>query len=258
MRVLHLPRTGFAPRILDKFVESHRALDDLKLVPNDHLEISVDRNVSSLPIFLSTALPALRSLSYTFDRRGYNGDLSLPFNAIAATHSNLTELTLNIHSKLSRRIRFSDVLAPLAPLQRLRVVNVTVKGEYLVYNANDLRKIPAMWPALVELRIAGDLYTQRTRSAAPLGALLALARALPELRALQLPQTLFTPGALDVAATTAAAAPHRALHGLRLGAVEVCGGREEDAEREVRAFLSALFPNAGHRVDVKTDFAAEP
>ncbi|KAH9923123.1 uncharacterized protein BXZ73DRAFT_79542 [Epithele typhae] len=218
--------------------------------------LQVDAFGYTFPIFLSARLPS-RSLSYTFDPRGgYNRDFRVPFDTIADAYSQLTELTLTVHSTWrpgSRRNYLSRVLAPLAPPQRLRVFNITFQGEHLSYNADDLRKLPLMWPALVELRIAVDPYAKGTDDdMVSLGVLPELARALPELRVLHLPQTLFRVGSLDVAA--AAYEPHRAPYELRLGPVQVRGGHGEDARREVRGFLSALFPNAGHRVTVKTEF----
>ncbi|KAH9923119.1 uncharacterized protein BXZ73DRAFT_103917 [Epithele typhae] len=227
-----------------------------------NLEINVEPHGCHLsappPSRLSASLPSLRSLSYTLYDGGYAEDLSVPLDAIGAAYVHLTELTLIVRSLWSSLIiHLSDILTPLAPLQRLRVVNITIKGEYMSYNAHDLRRIPVVWPALVELRIAAGLYAQGSDDdVAPLCVLPDLTRALPELRVLHLPQMTFTAGALDVVG--AGTGPHRAVYDLRLGLVKVRGWREdsweEDAKREVRTFLGALFPNAGHRVEVQMNF----
>ncbi|KAH9914883.1 uncharacterized protein BXZ73DRAFT_106390 [Epithele typhae] len=219
-----------------------------------NLEISDDLYGCSLPIFTSAKLPSLRSLSYTFDPSAYKGH---PFDAIVAAYSHLTELTLIVLS-CSRDRHLSDFLSHLASLQQLRVVNITLRTELQTYNANDLRTLLAMWPALVELRIAVRDYDEDPDNdiRPPFDVLPELAGAFPALRVLHLPRTVLVPGTLD-AARRAGVAPHRSLYDLRIGLVVVRGrrddSRDEEAKREVRTFLNALFPMAGHRVKVETN-----
>ncbi|KAH9934053.1 uncharacterized protein BXZ73DRAFT_100894 [Epithele typhae] len=235
-----------------------------------------DTDGDAAQFFARAQLPALHKLWYELIlvASTTRGSPEVELAALAAAYPHLVTLTLTVDisqrhwedalGEPSRTLRCTplrSLLAPLAPLRRLRALHIVVQGCGFGYNAAELEAGVAAWPALSELRLAvepesclEDAVGDECEEVAGLEVLASVARACPGLRVLHLPRTALVVGALDAA--RADVLPHGVLYELRLGEVGVRGGLEGDdgeAEREVHAFVQAVFPGAARLAMIHLD-----
>ncbi|KAH9910559.1 uncharacterized protein BXZ73DRAFT_83429, partial [Epithele typhae] len=194
----------------------------------------------AIEMFAFVRFPALRTLSYTFDPRLFENGIDVPLGAIAAAYSHLATLKLTmipwaelarqitpfysptpprVNTRMALSVRLGAVLAHLAPILDLRALHLTVQGERFGYSDDDLRAVATVWPRIVELRISvnGALVEGEGEEVATLDGLAGLARGVPELRVLHVPRVALSRGSRDVVSVE----PHRALHDLKLGPIEM-------------------------------------
>ncbi|KAH9912137.1 uncharacterized protein BXZ73DRAFT_107581 [Epithele typhae] len=114
-----------------------------------------------LPLLSRMDLPVLHTLVYDFDPFAVGSNIPKTLlSAVFPAYPHIFELELAFSleegytiSPTSHNVRLSAVVSPLAPLQDLRALKITVRSDTFAYNSTDILAIAAACPALLELRV---------------------------------------------------------------------------------------------------------